>query len=123
VLERDPVFPFASKWLGRALMLSGRVDEAQAIFERPPVDAGLLGYLYARTGRRQEASATRTARSTRWRRRSPSGSGGAPPTGCTGLSWRCCAEILDSTRSGSASVCRSSATSRFARQCAQCEAA
>jgi len=57
VLERDPVFPFASKWLGRALMLSGRVDEAQAIFERPPVDAGLLGYLYARTGRRQEALA------------------------------------------------------------------
>jgi len=55
VLDQDPVFPFANRWLGRALMFLGRVDEAQSIFEGPRGDVGLLGYLYAMNGRRPEA--------------------------------------------------------------------
>jgi tetratricopeptide (TPR) repeat protein len=57
VLERDPDFPYADLWLGRALVLSGRADEAQPIFERDPSRFGYLGYLYAVTGRRKEAEA------------------------------------------------------------------
>jgi serine/threonine-protein kinase len=55
VLARDPQFPYASVWLGRALTLSGRTDEALPIVEKG--DASYLGYLYAVTGRRAEAEA------------------------------------------------------------------
>ena len=57
VLERDPAFPFADLWLGRALYLSGRADEALQIFEGRPGQWPHLGYLYAVTGRRAEAEA------------------------------------------------------------------
>jgi serine/threonine-protein kinase len=55
VLERDPQFPYASVWLGRALTLSGRTDEALPIVEKG--DPSYLGYLYAVIGRRAEAEA------------------------------------------------------------------
>jgi tetratricopeptide (TPR) repeat protein len=55
VLDQDPVFPFAKRWRGRALMFLGRFDEAQSIFEGRGGDVGLLGYLYGKTGRRKEA--------------------------------------------------------------------
>jgi len=68
VLARDPDFPYADLWLGRALVLSGRalslpdrVDEARAIFERDPKLFGYLGYLDAVTGRREEAEALAAA--------------------------------------------------------------
>jgi adenylate cyclase len=57
VLERDPAFPYADLWLGRALVLAGRPDEAIPIFSRSPNYAGYLGYLYAVSGRRAEAEA------------------------------------------------------------------
>ena len=59
VLERDPTFPFASLWLGRALMLSGRPAEAVPIFS--PEQWAYLGYAYAVMGRRQEAEALAAA--------------------------------------------------------------
>ena len=62
VLERDPAFPFADVWLGRALVLAGRPDEAVPIFERTPDRFGYLGYLYAVTGRGAEAEALAAAR-------------------------------------------------------------
>ena len=62
VLERDPAFPFADVWLGRALVLAGRPDEALPIFERTPDRFGYLGYLYAVTGRGAEAEALAAAR-------------------------------------------------------------
>jgi tetratricopeptide (TPR) repeat protein len=61
VLERDPAFPYADIWLGRALVLSGRPDEALPIFESRPALFGYLGYLYAVTGRRDEAEALAAA--------------------------------------------------------------
>jgi TolB-like protein len=59
VLDRDRDFPFADLWLGRALVLSGRADEARPILERK--NWGYLGYLYAVTGRRAEAEALAAA--------------------------------------------------------------
>jgi tetratricopeptide (TPR) repeat protein len=55
VLARDPQFPYASVWLGRALTLSSRTDEALPIVENG--DPSYRGYLYAITGRRAEAQA------------------------------------------------------------------
>ena len=55
VLERDPDFPYAELWLARALVLSGRPDEALPIFSGKPAYYGYLGYLYAVTGRGGEA--------------------------------------------------------------------
>jgi serine/threonine-protein kinase len=55
VLDRDPTFPFARNRLGRALALSGRVDEAVEIFKQG--DWGYLGYAYGVLGRRAEAEA------------------------------------------------------------------
>ena len=43
--------------LGRALILSGRPDDALPIFSRKPEHSVFLGYLYAVTGRRDEAEA------------------------------------------------------------------
>ena len=57
VLERDPNFPYADLWLGRALALSGRADAAEPIFKRKADWFGYLGHLYAVTGRRREAEA------------------------------------------------------------------
>ena len=57
VLQQDPDFPFIDISLGRALGLSGRPDEALAIFSRDPEHWNYLGYLYAVTGRRDEAEA------------------------------------------------------------------
>jgi len=57
VLQQDPDFPFVDAQLGRALYLSGRHDEALPIFSRKPEYEVFLGYLYAITGRRDEAEA------------------------------------------------------------------
>ena len=57
VLQQDPDFPFVDTQLGRALILSGRPDEALPIFSRKPEHSVFLGYLYAVTGRRDEAEA------------------------------------------------------------------
>jgi TolB-like protein/tetratricopeptide (TPR) repeat protein len=57
VLDRDPGFPFADLWLGRALLFLGRPDEAIPIFQRAPDRFGYLGYLYAVNGRRRDAEA------------------------------------------------------------------
>jgi serine/threonine-protein kinase len=58
VLERDPTYPFAANRLGRALALSGRPDEALRIFEEDhSVGPAYVGYMYAMTGRRDEAEA------------------------------------------------------------------
>ena len=61
VLERDALFPYAEVWLGRALMLTGRTAEAEPIFAREPGRFGFLGYLFAVTGRRDEALALAAA--------------------------------------------------------------
>ena len=57
VLDRDPAFPFADLWLGRALTFLGRPDEAIPIFQQAPDRFGYLGYLYAVNGRRRDAEA------------------------------------------------------------------
>ena len=57
VLQQDPDFPFVDAQLGRALILSGRPDDALPIFSRKPEHSVFLGYLYAVTGRRDEAEA------------------------------------------------------------------
>ena len=59
VLARDPTFPYAKLRLGQALILSGRANEALPIFENGGPYAGhpSSGYLYAVTGRRDEAEA------------------------------------------------------------------
>jgi len=58
VLARDPSYPFAANRVGRALALSGRMDEALRVFEEDDsVGPGYVGYVYARTGRRDEAEA------------------------------------------------------------------
>ena len=45
----------------RALVLSGRPDEAVAVFQRSPDRFGYLGYLFAVTGRREDAEALAAA--------------------------------------------------------------
>jgi TolB-like protein/Flp pilus assembly protein TadD len=57
VLARDPTFPFAENQLGRALLLSGRTEEALAILEKNRDNWGMIGYAYAVAGRRTEAEA------------------------------------------------------------------
>jgi tetratricopeptide (TPR) repeat protein len=57
VLARDRTFPFTSIWLGRALTLSGRPEEAVPIFAANPNHWAYLGYTYAVLGRREEAEA------------------------------------------------------------------
>jgi len=57
VLQQDPDFPFVDTMLGRALILSGRPDEALPIFSSKPEHSVFLGHLYAVTGRRDEAEA------------------------------------------------------------------
>jgi TolB-like protein len=58
VLERDPNLPYVRPSLGRALALSGRHDEALAIFKTAGGDGpGHIGYVYAVTGRRDDAEA------------------------------------------------------------------
>ncbi len=61
VLERDPNFPYVNISLGRALVLSRRPDKALPIFSRDPTLWMYLGYLYAVTGRRDEAEALAAA--------------------------------------------------------------
>jgi tetratricopeptide (TPR) repeat protein len=55
VLQHDPEFPFARLWLARALVLSGRTEEAAPLLEKEPWS--YRAYLYAVTGRRKEAEA------------------------------------------------------------------
>jgi hypothetical protein len=57
VLQQDPDFPFVDAQLGRALILSGRPDDALPIFSGKPEHSVFLGYLYAITGRRDEGAA------------------------------------------------------------------
>jgi tetratricopeptide (TPR) repeat protein len=57
VLARDPRFPFAESQLGRALLLSGKTEQAVEMFEKQPGNWGMLGYAYAVTGRRAQAEA------------------------------------------------------------------
>ena len=58
VLQQDPDFPFVDAQLGRALILSGRPAEALPILSRKPEqNLVFLGYLYAVTGRHDEAEA------------------------------------------------------------------
>jgi serine/threonine-protein kinase len=58
IKRHDPAFPFVDVWLGRALYLSGRYDEARRALERAgPQFWGYLGYLLAVSGRREEAEA------------------------------------------------------------------
>jgi TolB-like protein len=57
VLERKPDFPFTKIWLGRALALSGRHDEAVTVLSGDPGLWAYLGYTYAVMGRRADAEA------------------------------------------------------------------
>ena len=59
VLARDPKFPYAEVFLGRALLFAGRPKEALVMFENSQSegDWGYIGYLYAVTGRGAEAEA------------------------------------------------------------------
>ena len=59
VVERDPNFPYIGAFLGRALLFAGRPDEALRMFETSKSEGnwGYIGYLYAVTGRRDEAEA------------------------------------------------------------------
>jgi tetratricopeptide (TPR) repeat protein len=57
VLAQDPGFPFVERFMGQALIHSGRIDEALAIFENNPNEWPFLGYLYAVMGRRADAEA------------------------------------------------------------------
>jgi serine/threonine-protein kinase len=61
VLGQDPRFPFAERFLGQALIHSGRHEEALAIFENDPTDWPFLGFVYAVMGRRAEAEAIAAA--------------------------------------------------------------
>jgi tetratricopeptide (TPR) repeat protein len=60
VLQQDPQFPYAELSLARALMLSGQTDEAAPLLKNK--HWSYLGYLYAVTGRRNEAEAMIAAR-------------------------------------------------------------
>ncbi len=56
--EVDPASPYVNYWLGEALILEGRFEEAIAAFERLEArafGAGLKGYCYGRMGRVLEA--------------------------------------------------------------------
>ena len=55
VLQRDPEFPYAELWLARALLLSGRAKEAAPLLANK--HWSYRAYLYAVTGRRDEAEA------------------------------------------------------------------
>ena len=59
VLAQDPDYPYAQLWLGRALCLAGRTDEALRVLERLNAEGRnpYVAYLYAVTGRRDEAEA------------------------------------------------------------------
>jgi adenylate cyclase len=59
VLERDPTYAYAANRLGRAYALSGRYDDALRVFaaDRAGSGPGYAGYVYAVTGRREEAEA------------------------------------------------------------------
>jgi serine/threonine protein kinase len=61
VLERDPAFPYADTWLGRALALSGRYEDALAVLGRNAGNWGYSGYVLAVSGRRAEAEALAAA--------------------------------------------------------------
>ena len=56
-LQRDPTFPYMEENLSRALILAGQHDEALHILQKNPDKWGWLGYLFAVTGRRDEAEA------------------------------------------------------------------
>ena len=56
VMAQDPSLRFVEQWLGRALYLSGRPQEALEVFRRPG-QWGYRGYILALLGRRAEAEA------------------------------------------------------------------
>jgi serine/threonine-protein kinase len=55
VLERDPRFPFANLWLGRAVALAGRPEDALRCYARQPGTEAYRGYALAVLGRASEA--------------------------------------------------------------------
>ena len=58
IRQHDPAFPFVDLWLGRALYLSGRFEEArEALVRAGPQFWGYVGYLLAVSGHREEAEA------------------------------------------------------------------
>ena len=61
VLQRDPTFPYMEEILSRALIFTGRQDEALLFLQKnllkTPQLWGHLAYLFAVTGRRAEAEA------------------------------------------------------------------
>jgi tetratricopeptide (TPR) repeat protein len=58
VLDMRPKFPYAEELCARALVATGRTTEALEILRhRPALNEGWIGYVYARTGRREEAEA------------------------------------------------------------------
>jgi eukaryotic-like serine/threonine-protein kinase len=58
IKQHDPAFPYVDIWLGRALYLSGRFDEARVVLEQlRPQPMGYIGYLLAVSGHREEAEA------------------------------------------------------------------
>ena len=62
VLQQDPDFPFIANHLGRARILSGRPDLALPILSGKSGSEVFLGYLYAVTGRVDEAEALAAGR-------------------------------------------------------------
>jgi hypothetical protein len=57
IRKYDPAFPFVDLWLGRALYLSGRFDEARTVLNERARESGYMGYLLAKSGHREEAEA------------------------------------------------------------------
>jgi tetratricopeptide (TPR) repeat protein len=58
-LELEPGFPIAYRWIGEALLLLGRYEEAEAALAQiqiPSIAAGYLGYCYVNTGRGEQAN-------------------------------------------------------------------
>jgi serine/threonine-protein kinase len=55
VLDRDPEYPYAGLWHGRALALLGQTDEALRVFRETRAGKGYFGYVYAVSGLRAEA--------------------------------------------------------------------
>ena len=57
VIEQDPTLPWTQGWLGRALYLSGRLEDSLRVLQAEKDEAHYLGYLYGRLGRQADAEA------------------------------------------------------------------
>ena len=60
VLDRDPTYPYAANYIGQALVLSGRPEEALRVYEEIGNVLG-AGYVYGVLGRREDAEAVAVA--------------------------------------------------------------